>query len=60
MRYPLVNKTNFVEYQRYPRMHIYIVLASDLFRVLSGNQWKAILRKNAVQMNVLIYMKICY
>ena len=38
-------------------MHIYIGLASDLFGVSSGNQWKLVLRNNAAQMNVLIYLK---
>ena len=38
MIFPLVNKTIFVKYSGYPSMHVYIVLASDLFRVLSGNR----------------------
>ena len=47
------------KYQRYPSMHIYIVFVSDLFKVLSGNQWKAMLGNNGVQMNVLIHLKNC-
>ena len=56
--FPLINKANFLKYQGYPTMHIYMVLALVLFRVATGNQWKTTLRNNVVQMNVLIYLKI--
>ena len=34
-----INIGNFVKYEGYLSIYIYIVRASDLFRVLSGNQW---------------------
>ena len=60
MLFPLINKVNFVQYQGYRSVHVYIVLDSGSFKVLSGNQWKATLWNNEVQMNVVIYLKICY
>ena len=36
--FPLVNKTIFVRHPGYPIMPVYTVLASDLFKVLSGNK----------------------
>ena len=39
MLFPLVNKINFLKYQGYTNIYFCIVLASDLFRFLSGNEW---------------------
>ena len=36
-------------------MHIYIILAADVFRALSGNQWTFV--NSAVLRIVLIYLK---